>query len=954
MRLVFSITFMLAALSSALPAFAVPWCATPLAQWTTASSAEGWAGGLDERYFGWKSQQTSDKQWADFQKPAGVWQVKSGILSIVGKTDHWTTRLLPGDAGANQRITARFVVNASSGAELELPFMQVPTRWGFYFGENMPGWDFGVVLRYQDSLNFYRIMLSTSRGQLALWDANGGFLQIVPCPVALGKAHRLDITAHGAHFQAALDDQPVMDYWDRTLPVLRGQVGVSAWKSTVRVVEFAVAPTAPDTAPMPPHQPNFRLDREHLLRYQLVTSADAKSNFFYATGLGVILYDGYEPISLFVKYPSGGFYQGAMKLKPGWRPAYYSQLGPHLNGFSFPQLVGDLPDALLVDGGGANLTARFTMSSREIGDRAAQAMTVRYDAQRDVYRYEYQVKHTFTNTTPVDVYSYETIDPLTYNNRAPGPEVTHRWNYAGHRWWVCQTADESWRRMPMVDYQAIEVNMKWNRAVDFLYPDPAACPAFEVAHGWPKPDKWQARVGMCLWGYDFHHVTIGNPVMKVKAGDTLNYAVTYTALLPDEARKRFEESRLIDPLEKKTGTLAVFDPRGGPLQTTTIQDPASTMVWGGIVDETGGRQGGPALRMDSPGSIEAFIYQHMIEQYAKRWWVRGWFKTKELQGCGVNLRVKYSYAKEPSELFYLGGVGTQDWTWFSFITTALQARDCSTLAFEADGPGQVWVDSVAISALQAGDKPKVTRFIMPPSLRPDAGMLIDLPMTTATAKVVYDESHNGHALHLANVTRMEEDGRGFLRFNGANSTAHIGLQASLEPRDAPAGDGERYKSLFRLDRFTYEFWVRPALPVKPAARMTLWSYLRGPWANIDSVPDKPKECQFSWNTKVFQGKGYQEITVKQHLPRNQWSHVAIAHGNGRVVLYVNGKAADEAQYDPKTPGFYYFAYKRQFDVGSTYGGGNPFRGDLGPFRLYAKTLTAAEVAKRYSTGWPGM
>ena len=32
--------------------------------------------------------------------------------------------------------------------------------------------------------------------------------------------------------------------------------------------------------------------------------------------------------------------------------------------------------------------------------------------------------------------------------------------------------------------------------------------------------------------------------------------------------------------------------------------------------------------------------------------------------------------------------------------------------------------------------------------------------------------------------------------------------------------------------------------------------------------------------------------------------------------------------------------------------GRAYRGDLGPFRLYAKALTAAEVAERYRGGWP--
>jgi hypothetical protein len=507
----------------------------------------------------------------------------------------------------------------------------------------------------------------------------------------------------------------------------------------------------------------------------------------------------------------------------------------------------------------------------------------------------------------------------------------------------------------MTDFQHIGSDAKWDGGLDFLYPDPAACPAFEVAYGWPQPEKWNASMGMCLWGYDFHHTAGAYPVMKVEAGDELRYSVTYTALPPDEARKRFEASRLIPALETNGAKFIVFDPSGGPLRTTTAQDPQTTMVWeGGVLDEAAGREGRPSIRIDGPGDAGVGMYQYIFEQNAKRWWVRGWFKTRGVRGRGLELRVKYSYQAQPQDLFYLGGLGDKDWTPFSFITTAPQSRDHTTMAFAADGPGQVWLEGVAFSALKEGEQPEVTSFPVPSGLEPNKDIVIDLAMNEQPGKAVYDESRNGHALLLTQVAwTKKEDGRGFLTFNGTNSTAYIPLKSVLGGQDPPSTDvGESYKSRFPLSRFTYEFWIRPRPPVAHGARMMVLAYARGPWAYIDALPGKEGECQLVWKTGVFKDRGLQSFELKRNIPFDQWSHVAVVHGDGHIGLYVNGQRADEGSYDPQTPGFYFFSYAAKYDIGVAWGGGSWYHGDLGPVRLTAKALTAEEVGERCRNGWP--
>jgi hypothetical protein len=152
--------------------------------------------------------------------------------------------------------------------------------------------------------------------------------------------------------------------------------------------------------------------------------------------------------------------------------------------------------------------------------------------------------------------------------------------------------------------------------------------------------------------------------------------------------------------------LIPFDPRGTNFQTTvTWQNPAPTPLWGGkgaTLDTTVGHGDHASLRVEGPGTAEVFLYQYMIEQYAEKWQVSGWLKTKGVTGAGVKLKVKYAYGPDAEDNFDLGGAGEQDWKHFSVDTTAPRVRDCSLVTFSLDGPGQMWLDDVAVKAVGVG------------------------------------------------------------------------------------------------------------------------------------------------------------------------------------------------------------------------------------------------------------
>jgi len=588
------------------------WSALPLEKWTEAKSMDTTIG---------------------LHLTPSVWAEQDECLTIEGKANCWDMRLAPGDQGADTRITVGFTIEESSRAVRRLPIMQT-ARWAYHYGENAPGWDFGVVLRHKDPLHFYRIGLSGHRGELAMWDSLGEFLQLVPCAVEIGKLHRLEVVCHGARFAVTLDGNQVLDYVDRSAPHAGGQVGLAVWRSKVSVSRFEITRIAPDSAHVPPHCPDFHFEQD---------------------GTTTILFDGYEPISRYFKATrdgSGALFQSCVKLQPGGRTVYYTWLGPAITpgpGHGVLPLVGELPDAFDVTKQGEELHFAFR-TDRPDTAKADHKCVVRYDAKRGVYRYEYESDLTFTAAEPLRVNAFELIDPLTQNNRPPGAEVAYGWNDLEHRWHMYQGAGRRWYRYPLIDH-LLECNNHetyWGKFTNVLYPDESACPSFEIDVAWGRDPKRHFELGLCHWGYDYHHRSSGNGD-PVPPGEQRRFGVTLTAMPPAEAKTLFEKSSLAPKVAASPDEFAVFDPtRSTFAELSTRQNPKSMIVWrGGEVDKKVGREDSHSLRIDGPGKSWVQIYQHAVEVNAERWWLRGWYKSKDVTGRGLQAAPSTPIASSP-------------------------------------------------------------------------------------------------------------------------------------------------------------------------------------------------------------------------------------------------------------------------------------------------------------------
>jgi Concanavalin A-like lectin/glucanases superfamily len=105
------------------------------------------------------------------------------------------------------------------------------------------------------------------------------------------------------------------------------------------------------------------------------------------------------------------------------------------------------------------------------------------------------------------------------------------------------------------------------------------------------------------------------------------------------------------------------------------------------------------------------------------------------------------------------------------------------------------------------------------------------------------------------------------------------------------------------------------------------------------VNDAPKTCGKAPQTVLSGAANLAKL--------NQWTHLAMTWGSGRLVLYANGKRAGSISYTPDATGI---SYHGDFPLkvgASIYDFGNgylEFIGQVSDFRLYSRALTSSEIS----------
>lgn len=653
--------------------------------------------------------------------PNGTWKTDGDAFVATGTAAPWTIQTGGDAAWTDYALTADVTIR-QAGPKANYPIFDgeydryLPREWypplcqhpgqlryRYYAGEFDWGSEAALYFRYKDREQCYRVQLSSEYQEVILWHGTGGYLQVAPWKLEAGKTYQVEVKAQGAHIQVAIDGKKALDYWHECLPTLSGGIGLAAYHSTVAFQGVKVT-ALPAASAMPPHQPRF-LDRTWRTQRWI--------------------FDGNEPIALLEKngsdYGAKGFSLFFVKLRPGYRPLYYDPFLLGKNSAQDTTMVGTVDELVLTGSGTDHLS--FTVHCTEPDNSISSLHTddLTYDRTRGTYRHNITVVATFAKDQTIT--SLEYADVFTHNNHAPGRGVRYPWLASRDDWGLYSGDNGKIYRHPIS--KALLLGEGWycrpSPSVWMLYPGIAVVPAFE--HLAPADPHW---IIVCHWGHDYHNCLRWEQGRKFKTGEqlTINFVLAgYTTAEGERAFQRSEINPLHATMEDGPSKWAVgkivpslyafpvCDPAGTTFdELQSVRAPFTGWHYVGnyTVDRTVGHTDSYSLRTDGKSRVSGQFYHNMIDNYANRYLVTFWVKTKGMQGK-VTAKFKYAYGDKPCDTFNLPLIGDTDWQEVSFVTTVPQMTkdnsDSSELVIETDGPGTLWFDDFSVRPLGDDEKP---------------------------------------------------------------------------------------------------------------------------------------------------------------------------------------------------------------------------------------------------------
>jgi hypothetical protein len=148
----------------------------------------------------------------------------------------------------------------------------------YHYVVDQPGYDFGIVLRRQNSRTFYRIQFSTKWNEVALWKEGepGTDPAAPPMPTGFFAAVKQDagiktgqdcaftVKIAGSRLQLEIDDKPLLTYQDRVLPLESGRWGFGVTEGAqVRLSGLECGKVGGQTAMTAKKRPDLRVRTWH-------------------------------------------------------------------------------------------------------------------------------------------------------------------------------------------------------------------------------------------------------------------------------------------------------------------------------------------------------------------------------------------------------------------------------------------------------------------------------------------------------------------------------------------------------------------------------------------------------------------------------------------------------------------------------------------------------------------
>ncbi len=640
-----------------------------------------------------------------------------------------------------------------------------PAKQFRFFGESWSVWPdgtfgdggFEAALLLRDGADGgYRIQVSHKYQALALvkWP-EGGYVQVVPCPVKLNVPLHVLARVQGALVTVRVDGAEKIRWQDTFLPLDKGVAGLgvsSGAKVDFRDVSVTPLEAGPAPSAVAAHVPNFSV-RPFLGGRPWVFDAD-------------------EPILLLPVPKANGI--NNVKLKPGYKPQLSWNSHWDVQNQGAYKEADNTNTEPAWSGGGSTLTANWTSQHVNGAFEVKTAMTIGWDPKREVYTYdvesEMEVNKEFHFRYGYDFEHHTPLDPF-------------RWQYL-----IARKADGStyYRPVypvdpgPQYDLETIGGARVWyGRHGETMHIAPAV--EYDISAGESLGRKLNTAV--CAAFYD---TGVSFPAETAKPGTHLKVKYRYTGWPAAEAEALFKKSKpydapMLDPDhyyifadEWPKLTFSQFVPMSEtwqygrtPFMTAHNQRPSYDLV------KNCGAGSGFAMEL-GPASFGKARLAKAAPLTKGRYAVTALVKSVDAHGPGGRIELEATQAKTNKVLAtarHFVGNGTFDWQQQGFVFEVPEGAGALSVAFGNAGTGEMLVTDVAFRRLDDGEAVPPGVSAAPHDKEPIYGdkiadSIADFRLEEGSGSVVFNHA-GGPLLDLANLDWVVDSGRPALRFADA-------------------------------------------------------------------------------------------------------------------------------------------------------------------------------------------
>ncbi|MCG2660215.1 MAG: hypothetical protein L6437_08230 [Kiritimatiellae bacterium] len=428
-------------------------------------------------------QLTGPAEWKAW-RVAGNWQWTGEWVGGAG-TGTWQYAEVGDASWKNYRVDLSLRLDAAT-TRLE-PKWEGDNFHSYRNHQNIAGYEAGLAVRKAGD-EMYRIMFSLPFQEVMLWSSRGGFLQVVPLKMETGKVYQVTALAQGPHIEVTVDQQTVIDYWERHGVLTTGGVALALYEGTGVFSKVTVSSMPAFAGQVPMHVADLRFRDWKGARWA---------------------WDGNEPIF----YVGNDCIGHQLKLVPGWR-AQMNSWWHWLNYGTETFYQDKLTDfKVLEEGSKLRFLVVGTDKKEKTWLTGRCEVTVTYDPARGVYVHDttsdliiaeghsLKVSHPVEFTDPVlfghvgsasSHASWETPHPWSVYKHVSGKLYKLPHNHAG---WYPGFGDPPWQ-------QAKGGYLDPQGGFWALVGDPVANPVLSV-QGSSAPGS-EFYTELCGWAFDVH------------------------------------------------------------------------------------------------------------------------------------------------------------------------------------------------------------------------------------------------------------------------------------------------------------------------------------------------------------------------------------------------------------------------------------------------------------------